>query len=309
MDEFKPDNQPQVQNDLRPDTSDRPTGRARPAAAAKPKIALSRQHIMIGVGVLVLLLLIIAISSALKAPTEHEKLQNDSANQRNIDLSGSSSLTNSDTQSTTQPQTGQAQELNGQQINPMPTQADTQTQQNGLGERIEIPGDVADALNQGQNLPSESTTTPPQNVTPLTPPQVKPVEKQPTVKPVTPEKAQPKATKPVEQKQPAQPKTTTKPATSTSQGGSTVAAPSGSYTLQLSSASRSDTLEAFAKENKLANYQVYKTIRNGQTWYVLIHGNYSSVSEAKSAIATLPAAVQAKKPWVRNMKQVKQDQK
>lgn len=308
MDEFKPDNQPQVQNDLRPDTSDRPTGRTRPAAAAKPKIALSRQHIMIGVGVLVLLLLIIAISSALKAPTEHEKLQTDSANQRNIDLSGSSSLTNSNTQTPTQPQTGQAQELSGQQVNPMPTQADTQTQQNGLGERIEIPGDVADALSQGQSLPSEGTTIPPQNVTPLTQPQVKPVEKQPTVKPVTPEKTQPKTTKPVEQKQPAQPKTTTKSTTSTS-SNSHAAAPSGSYTLQLSSASRSDTLEAFAKENKLANYQVYKTIRNGQTWYVLIHGNYSSVNEAKNAIATLPAAVQAKKPWVRNMKQVKQDQK
>ncbi len=88
-----------------------------------------------------------------------------------------------------------------------------------------------------------------------------------------------------------------------------MSAPAGTYTLQLSSASRSDTLEAFAKENKLANYKVYKTIRNGQTWYVLIHGNYNSVTDAKNAIATLPSAVQAKKPWVRNMKQVKQDQK
>ncbi|MGL5952757.1 Uncharacterized protein conserved in bacteria [Providencia rustigianii] len=304
MDEFKPDNQPKAQNDLRPDTSDRPTGRSRPAATAKPKITLSRQHIMIGVGVLVLLLLIIAISSALKAPTEHEKLQSDSANERNIDLSGSSSLTNSNSQTLTQP--GQTQELNGQQINPTPTQSEPQIQTNGLGERIEIPGDVADALNQGQTLPPE-VTAPAQNVTPLTPSQVKPVEQQPAVKPVSPEKTQPKATKPVEQKQPVQSKPVTKPAAS-NQSGNSVAA-SGSYTLQLSSASRSDTLEAFAKENKLANYQVYKTIRNGQTWYVLIHGNYSSVNEAKSAIAKLPAPVQAKKPWVRNMKQVKQDQK
>ncbi len=34
MDEFKPDNQPQGQNDLRPDTSDRPTGRSRQSSSA-----------------------------------------------------------------------------------------------------------------------------------------------------------------------------------------------------------------------------------------------------------------------------------
>lgn len=302
MDEFKPDNQPQGQNDLRPDTSDRPAGRSRQSTSVKPKITLSRQHIMIGVGVLVLLLLIIAISSALKAPTEHERQQTTSNNtEQNIDLSGSSSLTN--TQSQTQP--GQAQEITGSQITPTPTQGELQTQPNGLGERIEIPGDVVDALNQGQV--STPGTTQPQNVTPLNPPVVKPVEQQPVVKPVTPERTQPKA---VEPKQPTQPKQPTKPAaTANNQGSNVMSAPAGSYTLQLSSASRSDTLEAFAKENKLANYKVYKTIRNGQTWYVLIHGNYNSVTDAKNAIGTLPAAVQAKKPWVRNMKQVKQDQK
>ncbi|WP_273804284.1 SPOR domain-containing protein [Providencia rettgeri] len=302
MDEFKPDNQPQGQNDLRPDTSDRPAGRSRQSTSVKPKITLSRQHIMIGVGVLVLLLLIIAISSALKAPTEHERQQTTSNNtEQNIDLSGSSSLTN--TQSQTQP--GQAQEITGSQITPTPTQGELQTQPNGLGERIEIPGDVVDALNQGQ-VPTPGTTQP-QNVTPLNPPVVKPVEQQPVVKQVTPERTQPKT---VEPKQPTQPKQPTKPAaTANNQGSNVMSAPAGSYTLQLSSASRSDTLEAFAKENKLANYKVYKTIRNGQTWYVLIHGNYNSVTDAKNAIGTLPAAVQAKKPWVRNMKQVKQDQK
>lgn len=302
MDEFKPDNQPQGQNDLRPDTSDRPTGRSRQSTAVKPKIALSRQHIMIGVGVLVLLLLIIAISSALKAPTEHERQQKTSNNSgQNIDLSGSSSLTNSQGQT----QQGQAQEITGSQITPTPTQGERQTQPNGLGERIEIPGDVVDALNQGQV--STPDTTQPQNVTPLNPPVMKPVEQQPTVKPVAPERTPPKT---VEPKQPAQPKQPTKAAATTNnQSSNVMSAPAGSYTLQLSSASRSDTLEAFAKENKLANYKVYKTIRNGQTWYVLIHGNYNSVTDAKNAIGTLPAAVQAKKPWVRNMKQVKQDQK
>lgn len=300
MDEFKPDNQPQAQNDLRPDTSDRPTGRSRPqSSSTKPRLTLSRQHIMIGVGVLVLLLLIIAISSALKAPTEHEKQQIDSSgsNGRNIDLSGSSSLSN------TTEQPGQTQEINMPPVSSTPTQSEPQPQQNNYGERIEIPGDVADALNQGQSLNQNSATnTQTQNITPPPITQTQPVQK-----PQTTEKT---PTKPIETKQPAQPKQPAKTTTANnSQSGNLMSAPAGSYTLQLSSASRSDTLEAFAKQHKLTNYKVYKTIRNGQTWYVLIHGNYRSVNEAKSAIATLPADIQAKKPWVRNMKQVQQDQK
>lgn len=298
MDEFKPDNQPQAQNDLRPDTSDRPAGRSRPSlSSAKPKITLSRQHIMIGVGVLVLLLLIIAISSALKAPTEHEKQQVDtSSNERNIDLSGTSSLTNNQ---------GQSQEITMPPINPSQTLSEPPAQPT-YGERIEIPGDVADALNQGQTPNQNITNTPTQNIAPPPVTSAQPVQ-EPQTTPVKPEQTPPKT---VEQKQSVQPKQPVKTtASSNGQSGNIASAPAGSYTLQLSSASRSDTLDAFAKQHKLSNYKVYKTIRNGQTWYVLIHGNYRSVNDAKSAIATLPVEIQAKKPWVRNMKQVQQDQK
>ncbi|VTR61935.1 Uncharacterized protein conserved in bacteria [Serratia fonticola] len=40
---------------------------------------------------------------------------------------------------------------------------------------------------------------------------------------------------------------------------------------------------------------VYETKRDGKPWYVLVSGNYASSAEAKRAIATLPAEVQAKK--------------
>ncbi|EKT56135.1 SPOR domain-containing protein [Providencia burhodogranariea] len=298
MDEFKPDNQPKAQNDLRPDTSDRPTGRSRPSPSVKPKLTLSRQHIMIGVGVLVLLLLIIAISSALKAPTEHEKQQIDtSSTERNIDLSGSSSLSSNQ---------GQTQEINMPPVSSTPTQSEPLPQQN-YGERIEIPGDVADALNQGQSASQGvASTSQEQNIAPPPITSSQPVQK-PQTAPVKPEKI---PTKPVETKQPVQTKQPAKTTNATNnQSGNLMVAPAGSYTLQLSSASRSDTLEAFAKQHKLNNYKVYKTVRNGQTWYVLIHGNYRSVNDAKSAISALPADIQAKKPWVRNMKQVQQDQK
>lgn len=86
MDEFKPERDPQDQSNFRPDTSDRPVLRSR-QQGSKHHLA-SRQHVMIGIAVLVLLLLIIAISSALKAPTDHEKEHTSvTNNERNIDIS------------------------------------------------------------------------------------------------------------------------------------------------------------------------------------------------------------------------------
>lgn len=92
-------------------------------------------------------------------------------------------------------------------------------------------------------------------------------------------------------------------------GSSLKTAPGSHYTLQLSSASRSDTLNAFAKRQNLPHFMVYETKRDGKPWYVLVSGNYASSAEAKRAIATLPAEVQAKKPWVRPVQQVQQDLK
>ena len=86
-------------------------------------------------------------------------------------------------------------------------------------------------------------------------------------------------------------------------------APASHYTLQLSSASRSESLNAFAKKQNLSHYWVYETTRNGKPWYVLVSGSYSSPAEAKRAVSTLPAEVQAKNPWVRPMAQVQKDLK
>lgn len=93
------------------------------------------------------------------------------------------------------------------------------------------------------------------------------------------------------------------PAPAVSSAAST-AAVTGRYTLQLSGASRPNTLDAFAKQQKLSSYQVYKTNRNGQPWYVLISGSYATPSEAKNAIAAMPAEVKAKNPWVRQVSQI-----
>ncbi|NIY49430.1 cell division protein DamX [Cedecea colo] len=86
-------------------------------------------------------------------------------------------------------------------------------------------------------------------------------------------------------------------------------APGSHYTLQLSSSSNSTNLNAWAKKEKLQHYMVYQTVRNGQPWYVLVSGVYASKDEAKRAVATLPADVQAKNPWAKPIHQVQSDLK
>ncbi|MEB5752352.1 cell division protein DamX [Leclercia adecarboxylata] len=105
------------------------------------------------------------------------------------------------------------------------------------------------------------------------------------------------------------------PAASASIGKSTgnvsslKSAPSTNYTLQLSSSSSYDNLNGWAKKSNLKNFVVYETTRNGQPWYVLVSGVYSSKDEAKRAVATLPADVQAKNPWAKPIRQVQSDLK
>lgn len=86
-------------------------------------------------------------------------------------------------------------------------------------------------------------------------------------------------------------------------------APGSHYTLQLSSSSNSANLNAWAKKENLQHYMVYQTVRNGQPWYVLVSGIYANKDEAKRAVATLPADVQAKNPWAKPIHQVQSDLK
>lgn len=311
MDEFKPDNETKGNNSLKPDTSDRPerrTNRPRSNPLKNARFSVSRQQMMIGVGVLVLILLIIAISSALKSPETTEPAPSTNT-ERNIDLSQQpSSVTPSENG---QPSTPQS--ISGQEIQPatppsqnLPPMIDSQ------GQRVEIPGDIVDSLNQQQAGINQAAN---QQLNVQQPKPEQPVTQAPVTKPVQPvqKPAEVKTppTKPVTPPATTQPKpATTKSVVSGSlSAGNLNSIPAANYTLQLSGASRQDTLEAFAKKNLNGNYAIYKTQRNGNPWYVLIYGNYRNISEAKQAVSSLPAPVQAKQPWVRPMKHVHQDLK
>ena len=139
--------------------------------------------------------------------------------------------------------------------------------------------------------------------------------------PVKTETAKPaEVAKPVEAAKPAAsstaqaPAATAAPAASggsktTGNVGALKSAPSSHYTLQLSSSSNYDNLNNWAKKENVKNYVVYQTTRNGQPWYVLVSGVYATKDDAKRAVSSLPADVQAKNPWAKPVRQVQADLK
>ncbi|WP_142503087.1 cell division protein DamX [Klebsiella sp. 2680] len=142
--------------------------------------------------------------------------------------------------------------------------------------------------------------------------QPKRVESVAAAAPVKAPAAQPTKPAASAQTKPAQPAAvaaTTAARKSTGDIGAMKSAPSSHYTLQLSSSSNYNNLNNWAKKEKLNKYVVYETTRNGQPWYVLVSGIYASKDEAKRAVATLPADVQAKNPWAKPLHQVQSDLK
>lgn len=350
-------------DDLRPDASDRrPTkARARKQRVSGPKLPVSRQHLIMGIGILVLLLVIISIGSALKSPDKSgSQPQTTDGGARDINLSGSSSLAGGNTASNVTDTNdgsgvsnsslnggGQPQNVSVPPISPTPTQAAPQ-QQPANQQRVDLPGNLSDALsppanqapNQVNNLIQSTLPTEPATLagrtqgtvpTMTTGSSIRPVQARPsapaTSKPTTkPRQERPAATKPQQStptrtasaSKPAAPaRSSAAPATTATRGGATAGgsasafkSASGShYTLQLSGASRPDSLNAFAKQQKLSNYVVYETTRNGKPWYVLVNGIYASPAAAKQAVASLPAEVQAKQPWARSLSQVQKELK
>jgi len=346
MDDLTPE------DDLKPDTSDRRPPRARKPSPSLPKVPVNRQYVMIGIGIVVLVLLIVGIGSAMKSPTSNQATQQNNG-PKDINLAGNDAA--APAQPSAQAQANTAQAVNGQQpqsiglppVSSTPTEAQP-LPDNGQKERVDLPGDMSDALSSQQNqvdgvaqgsmdqgaatsgaaqsltsLPTAAATvngsarTQTPGVSQPQTPHTRPAQ--------TPRNQQSAHTaKPVEHKPAATASQTAKTQATKSQAASVPAvsapvasgsasaiksAPGSHFTLQLSGASQSNTLNAFAKQSGLKNYLVYQTARDGKPWYVLVSGNYASSAEAKRAIASLPAEVQAKKPWVKPVHQVQQDLK
>lgn len=373
MDDLTPE------DDLKPDTSDRRPQRSRKPSSPAPKLAVSRQYLMIGIGIIVLVLVVLGIGSALKSPGQHGAAAPSNA-PKDINLSGNGGDANapasvpatpvatpnvqtpaatapSDANASAAASPDNAAAANGASqpksvglppISSTPTDAQPQAD-SGQKERVDLPGDMNDALSQQQgqvnaaaqdginaagtqsltslptgpatlngSLKGRSTVTIPPHQPRRAAEKTTPVEQR-TARHAAPAKA-PVARAAEPQRKPETrtetrkeaPREAAVPAHSATESGSIAAlksAPGSHFTLQLSGASQSNSLNTFARQQGLKNYAVYQTEREGKPWFVLVSGNYASSADAKRAIASLPADVQAKKPWVKPVHQVQQDLK
>ncbi len=81
--------------------------------------------------------------------------------------------------------------------------------------------------------------------------------------------------------------------------------PDRNYTLQVASSRNRASIEKWYEQNHMEGQGgYYRNRRQGSDWYTLIYGSYTTASEARNAIETLPESLRKWKPWVRNMKDV-----
>lgn len=167
------------------DVTERRPAKRKKASAAKPKGPVSRQHIMMGVGVLVLLVLILGIGSALQTPSSNSN--SSTAGQpaeKSVDLSGAAASTvqNTGNAAPVAPavttNNGQAaannnapQEISVPPVSATPSQAEPQPAPVAGQQRVEVQGDLNNALTQQQgqidNAVNSTLPTEPATVAPL----------------------------------------------------------------------------------------------------------------------------------------------
>jgi len=152
-----------------------------------------------------------------------------------------------------------------------------------------VPAGPAPTLAQSNNLPPAQPVAPAQ----------KPVAN-PPVKPATP------AAKPAPAQAPVQVATAT-PATKALAGGGWYAAQKpGNYVVQILGTSSETSAQAYVKAQG-GDYRYFKKTLQGKPLYVVTYGSFASRDAALAAIKTLPAKVQAGKPWPRTVASVQQE--
>ena len=74
------------------------------------------------------------------------------------------------------------------------------------------------------------------------------------------------------------------------------------YTLQLASSRSHELIQKYFADNSLAGKAgYYRSKRQGEYWYALVYGSFTSVSDANNAIANLPKDLRKWSPWVRRL--------
>ena len=82
--------------------------------------------------------------------------------------------------------------------------------------------------------------------------------------------------------------------------------PEDNYTIQLAASIEPRLINAFKKHiNLSSNYADTTSTHNGRQWHALIYGSYTTVREAKKAIAEFPDSWKTWQPWIKEFSTVK----
>jgi DamX protein len=80
----------------------------------------------------------------------------------------------------------------------------------------------------------------------------------------------------------------------------------GRYVLQVFGSRSQSAAQDFVRQRG-GEYHYFKKIHQGKPWYVVTYGTFSTAGAARAAIQTLPAQVQAGKPWPRTFASIAQE--
>nr|WP_286946917.1 AAA family ATPase [Pseudomonas sp. UBA6718] len=154
-------------------------------------------------------------------------------------------------------------------------------------------------------VPTVASAPPAQAVAPKPVPVQAPVQPVAAAKPVAPtpapKPAQPKPAAPV-----AKPVSAVASAAPAPGGEWYASRPAGNYALQILGTRSESSAKAFVGKNG-GEYRYFKKLHQGQPLYVVTYGQFSSRAAAQAAIKSLPAAVQAGKPWPRSFASIQQE--
>ena len=104
----------------------------------------------------------------------------------------------------------------------------------------------------------------------------------------------------------ARPQAPAAPVKSTTAGGWYATQAGSRFTLQILGARQESGAQAFVKAHG-SEYRYFKKLHQGQPLYVVTYGSFATRDAAQAALRSLPAKVQAGKPWPRNFAGIQQE--
>lgn len=89
-----------------------------------------------------------------------------------------------------------------------------------------------------------------------------------------------------------------------------MARPAGRYTIQLLGSYNEQTARSLIDEQSAPDgFWYVKTLRKGQDWYVVLHGEFPNRAAARAAIDRLPTHLKKLQPWMRKFQEIQADAK